>query len=120
MTTYSNEYVCEFVKINHEDFVFNEYPEDLQDQMTARTYRDWCDMVANNNDFKISPLMKKYFDFKQLLTDEWNYSACMGGEEYYLARVDETDKNKSLKLIEDIDEFNVYYKNCWVITMPIS
>ena len=116
MTKFNDKEVIEFVKRTHDDFENDTIPEDLIKQMCCYTYKEWCEMIAINNNFLISPLIKKYFDFQQLLQDEWSLSACMGGEEYYLVRLEQGD----LKLIDSGDEFNLYYSKCWVVTIPVS
>ena len=108
------EEVIEFVKKNHDDFVNNEYPKDLVEQMTARKFRDWCGEIGEAHNFLITPFMRKYFDFQQLLKYEWKYSASGGGEEYYLVR--ETI-DKKLEFIYE-EDFNWYYMNCWIVTIP--
>lgn len=117
MTKFNDEEVIEFVKRTHDDFEDDNIPEDLIKQMCCYTYKEWCEMIANNNDFSISPLIKKYFDFQQLLEDEWEYSACMGGLEYYLVRL---DNRGDLKLMDNGGEFNMYHTKCWVVTIPVS
>lgn len=117
MTKFNDEEVIEFVKRTHDDFENDNIPEDLIKQMYCYTYKEWCEMIAESNDFSISPLMKKYFDFQQLLEDEWEYSACMGGKEYYLVRL---DNRGDLKLMDSGGEFNLHYSKCWVVTIPVS
>jgi hypothetical protein len=112
----TTEEVIEFVKKTHDDFLNDDYSEDLLEQMTARSFRDWCDYVAEAHEFKMTPFMKKYFDFKQVLKDEWEYSACMGGDAYYLVR----SLGDTFKLIECGDEFEVYYDKCLVVMIPCS
>ena len=114
MTKFDDNEVVEFVFKTHDDFVDNEYPEDLVPEVASFNFKEWKNMIAECNDFKMNPLIKKYFDFKQLLRDEWKYSACMGGEEYYLVR--ETPDNK-LEFITE-ENFDLYYENCRIITMP--
>jgi hypothetical protein len=114
MKNYTDNEVIEFVKETHEDFVNDEYPEDLVEQMKCYTFPEWRDMIAENNDFKVNPVIRKYFDFKELLEDEWNHSACMGGDEYYLVWF---LCGKGLQLVSE-GTFNAVYENCWVVTMP--
>jgi len=114
MTNYSDEEVIEFVRENHDDFVNDEYPEDLVKEMKCYRFPEWRNMIAESNDFKMNPMMKKYFDFKQLLEDEWNYSSCMGGDEYYLVwKV----IGGGLRMVTE-GTFNATYENCWIVTMP--
>ena len=115
MPEFKEEEAIEFVKKNHEDFENNEYPADLIEQMKCYTFLEWRDMIAETNNFKMNPLIKKYFDFQQLLKDEVEYSACMGGEEYYLLRV---DYNGRFRFIDN--DFNSYWDECIIVTIPVS
>jgi len=114
MTEFTDDDVIAYVKETHEDFIENEYPADLLEQIRCVKFYDWKREVCEGHDFKYNPLIKKYFDFENLLRDEWNNSACCGGCEYYLVRVDIRGK---LQIISSTD-FSTFYEDCWVVTIP--
>jgi hypothetical protein len=114
MTKLDNENIIEFVKRTHDDFEDDNISKDRIEQMMCHTYKEWCKMIVECDDFSITPLVKKYFNFQQLLNDKWQYSASMGDCEYYLVRLEEGD----LKLIDNQVELNMYHTKCWIVTIP--
>jgi len=114
MTKFQDDEVIEFVLKNHDDFEDNECPENIVPEIACMNFKEWKNRIGEYNDFKMNPLIKKYFDFKQLLKDEWKYSACMGGDEYYLVR--ETLDGKLEFIYEE--NFDDYVENCRIVTIP--
>jgi hypothetical protein len=116
MTNYTDEEVIEFVKKTHKDFYNNEaeYTEEQIEEMSCYTFTDWCDFIAEAHDFKMTKFMKKYFDFKRLLEDEWYNSASNGGHEYYLVY---EEYGKGLKHLSS-ENFELAFQFCWVVTIP--
>jgi hypothetical protein len=112
--THTHEEIINFVK-THENFIEDKWNEEDINTIICETFEDWCDRVYETKGLPKSSLVRKYFNFEQMLRDGWRNGCKANRLQYYLVGRDDNTLYLLDEAVRECGDAELSW--CWVVAV---